>query len=130
MIRFHYNGKSVSIDPDNIYYKKDIKKVWNGWYSGLYFIFDKNNALLYVGWATYLPDRIKQHFRGNSKNTRNFLDEMERAETIDAKRFNDIQAEIKNKLGITFEDFEGFFIEVMKPKYNRRRVRANVSLLK
>ena len=86
---------------------------------GLYFIFGGDfNELLYIGWASYLNERLNSHFGGHSKNTAYFSKEMKFAKIILAENFDLWREKIWSYKGDKVRDIEFYMIEKLKPKYN------------
>lgn len=56
------------LDPNsNTYINSD-----SGEDRGLYFFFDENEEIIYIGWASYLHERIREHIKGRSLNSKHF----------------------------------------------------------
>lgn len=86
---------------------------------GLYIFFNSDNEVLYIGWATYLLDRIGQHLI--QKNRKVWADKVDRIEVIFAESFPVVRYIARKRLRLDFEDIEYFLIHVMNPIYNKQK---------
>jgi excinuclease ABC subunit C len=90
---------------------------------GVYFLFNKNNKLLYIGYSKDLKGRIKGHINGHT-NASKFYKSVYKVSVIYTESFNAIRNKYKN-----IYDIEYFFIDQLKPKYNiiKSKTRAYIS---
>lgn len=81
---------------------------------GIYFLFDAEYELLYIGKATHLLDRIKAHLRGftNMKDICQYLDYVKYIKIKDADER---------------EVYETYFINTLYPKLNTEKVFTYIS---
>ena len=80
---------------------------------GLYFFYDINDRLLYIGWARGFSNRIGNHLRGNS-NTKKFTTDIHRVKLMNQDKFDSFRNKYKDCL-----DIEYYLISKMKPLYNK-----------
>lgn len=82
--------------------------------SGLYFLFNKADDLIYIGWACYLPNRLNGHVTGNS-NTSFFSKEVHMIRIIYSESFDKFREKHP-----ACNDIEFYLIDKLKPEYNKR----------
>jgi len=82
---------------------------------GLYFLYDYNDVLLYIGWARGFKSRVGSHITG-SINTRHFKDEIYKVKLMSQDSFDSFRNEYKDCL-----DIEYYLIDKLNPKYNKQR---------
>jgi hypothetical protein len=76
--------------------------------NGIYRLYNKDGILLYIGKGSKVLNRVIDHMRGKSANTRSFFEEIERAEIHILPLYS----------GWTTEKLEQYLIKVLNPKYN------------
>lgn len=79
---------------------------------GLYFLYDKDNVLLYIGWARTLNERVKSHIKGWTHT--NFSNEIHTIKILDHSDFEGVF----NQFDYHESDIERGLVRLMKPKYN------------
>ncbi|WP_164491799.1 GIY-YIG nuclease family protein [Staphylospora marina] len=84
--------------------------------SGLYFFYNASGELLYLGWSRYLTDRIRQHLKGNSRNTKHFIHEVTEVRILWAESFDEFRKRYPDCV-----DIEYYLIHHLNPKYNASR---------
>jgi excinuclease UvrABC nuclease subunit len=88
--------------------------------SGLYFLYDANKTLLYIGWSNHMNNRVKDHVKGRNYSKR-FSDEIKRVEMISfadlPKAFDLVRTRLNLDPNKRF-DLESALIVLMDPKYN------------
>lgn len=77
--------------------------------SGIYFIYNQNKKLLYIGIAKVLKKRLIQHFNGGSSNTIGY-----------SKDFKYVSIIYENNSYLR-SLFEMYFIQIYKPPFNKSR---------
>ena len=91
------------------------RKIYNGF--GLYFLFDKNYNLLYIGYSHNVRNRIKKHIDGNT-NSKYFYNEINYVHIYPDNEFDELRNTFKIKENT---DIEFFLIKYFNPKYNIRK---------
>jgi excinuclease UvrABC nuclease subunit len=88
--------------------------------TGLYFLYDINDNLLYIGYSRWIRQRIKSHLNGNT-NTKNFYKKIKFIHInydYNNDCFNHLRVKYNLKEGV---DIEVYLINYYKPKYNVRK---------
>lgn len=97
-----------SFDEEFLLYPDIINKVPERG-TGIYFLYDSNKKLMYIGISTYLRKRLLQHFNGGSSNTA--------AHSNDFTYCSVIYESDSYLRGL----FEIYFIQMYKPPFNTSR---------
>ncbi|MGI8351695.1 GIY-YIG nuclease family protein [Niallia circulans] len=90
-----------------------------GWRTGLpdrdiYRFYNSDGELLYIGWSTVLLERILEHIRGRSSNSKEFHHEISTILITAAKNFDNVFKYNKN-----VDDVEKLMVRALNPKYNK-----------
>lgn len=76
--------------------------------NGIYRLYDKDGVLLYIGKGKNVLNRVLDHMRGKSANTRLFFEEIEREIHL-------LPLYTKRQI----ENLEQYLIKVFNPRYNQ-----------
>lgn len=77
--------------------------------NGIYRLYDSEGTLLYIGKGKNVLNRVLDHMRGKSANTRYFFEEIERAEIHILPLYSSLE----------IENLEQYLIKIFHPKYNQ-----------
>jgi excinuclease ABC subunit C len=77
--------------------------------NGIYRLYDREGTLLYIGKGKNILNRVLDHMRGKSANTRHFFEEVERAEIQILPLYSDLE----------IQNLEQYLIKIFQPKYNK-----------
>lgn len=82
---------------------------------GLYFLYNKYEELLYIGYSSYLDQRLSLHLF-HKTNTKHFQSEIDHFKILSDNKIDDF----RNKY-TDCQDIEFYLIDKLKPKYNKTK---------
>jgi excinuclease UvrABC nuclease subunit len=83
-----------------------------GGLSGLYLLYNKYEELLYIGYASYLSERLASHLFSKT-NTHYFQEEIDHFRLLGSKEIDNFRDKYSN-----CRDIEYYLIDKLNPKYN------------
>ena len=110
-----FSTRKISCQEYNKKYKKNIIYSFIGENRGLYFLYNKYEELLYIGYARNLDLRLTEHLFGKT-NTKNFQKEIDHFKLLGEENFDLFREKYIDCLDIEF-----YLINKLNPKYNIRK---------